>query len=162
MGILEMVRRRRARKAFGAYLSPEVIRRLLLNPIPRQPEVKHFQFVVILLEETNPQKVSELVGSVMDTIFQHRAIVTNNTPSLLIALLGAPFTDGNSPEARRELVDALVQKHGDRIRIAHGECDGAFGNFGGDGRWIYGAAIPGFAEILKKLLETKVGTAVEI
>jgi hypothetical protein len=34
--------------------------------------------------------------------------------------------------------------------------------FGGHGRWTYGAVIPGFSEILKKLLEAKFGTAVEI
>ena len=162
MGIRRMLERRRVRKAFGEYLSPEVIRRLLLNPALTQPEVKHFQFVVILLEDTRPRELSELVSSVIGTIYQHHAVVTNNTPTLIIALLGAPFPDGNSPEARRELVDELLQKHGARIRIAHGECDGAFGNFGGEGRCIYGAAIPGFAEIVKKLLENKLGTAVEI
>lgn len=34
--------------------------------------------------------------------------------------------------------------------------------FGGHGRWTYGALLPGLAGILKKLLETRFGTAVEV
>jgi hypothetical protein len=34
--------------------------------------------------------------------------------------------------------------------------------FGSHERWTYGAVIPGFSGILKKLIETKFGTDVEI
>jgi hypothetical protein len=98
----------------------------------------------------------------MSTLIEHHANIPNITSSLFIALLGVPFPEGNSAEARRGLVEVLLRESGDRIRVVHGECDGAVGTFGGGGRWTYGAVIPGFSEILKKLLETKFGTAAEI
>jgi hypothetical protein len=161
MGILEMLHLRR-RTIFGEYVSPKVIRKLLSGGSEiRPPEVKHFQFVVILVDDTNPQQVSAMLSTVIDQLFQHHVSVTNMMPSLLVGLLGVPFPEGNSAEARRELVGALLRENGERIRIAHGECDAPVGMFGGHARWAYGAMIPGFSEILKKLVETKFGTAVE-
>jgi hypothetical protein len=146
------------------YVSPEVIAKVLRETKPeiRPPEVKHFQFVVILADDTNPQEVPAIISAVMGTLVRHRANISNSTPLLFVALLGVPFPEGNSAEARRGLVDALLRENGDRIRIVHGECDGASGTFGGHGRWTYGAVIPKFSGILKKLLETKFGTAVEV
>ena len=162
MGILERLHLRR-RSAFGKYVSPTVIRKLLRSSEIRPPEVKHVQFVVILGDDTtNPQQVSEMLGRVIDTLFQHHATVTSVLPSLLVGLLGAPFPEGNSPEARQELVSALLRGHDEQIRVAHGECDAPVGNFGSPTRYAYGALIPGFSGILKKLIETKFGTAVEI
>jgi hypothetical protein len=146
------------------YVSPEVIAKMLgeTKPEIRPLEVKHFQFVVILADDTYPQKAPAIISAVMGTLVRHRANISNVTPLLFVALLGVPFPEGNSVEARRGLVDALLRENGDRIRIVHGECDGAVGMFGGDGRWTYGALLPGLAGILKKLLETKFGTAIEI
>jgi hypothetical protein len=117
---------------------------------------------VILVDDTNPQQVSAMLDTVIDTLFQHHVSVTNMMPSLLVGVLGVPFREGNSAEARQELVGALLREHGERIRIAHGECDALVGAFGGHARHAYGALIPGFSGILKKLLETKFGTAVEV
>ena len=98
----------------------------------------------------------------MGTLVEHRANVSNVTPLLFVAQLGVPFPEGNSAKARRRLVDALLRENGDRIRIAYGECDGAFGMFGGHGRRTYGALLPGLAGNFEKLLETRFGTAVEV
>jgi hypothetical protein len=146
------------------YVSPEEIAKLLsenkreITP----PEVKHFQFVVILADDTYPQKAPAIISAVMGTLVEQRATILGAMPLLFVALLGVSFPEGNSAEARRGLVDALLRENGDRIRIVHGECDAAFGMFGGHGRWTYGALLPGLSGILKKLLETKFGTAAEI
>jgi hypothetical protein len=81
------------------------------------------------------------------------------TPELLNLV---PLPEGNSPDVRRGLVDTLLRENGERIRIVHGECDGAVGLLGPQKRVTYGEVIPGFSGILKTLLETKVGTAVEV
>lgn len=59
MGILRMLQRRRVRTAFGKYLRPEVIEKLLRETGSeiRPPEVQHFQFVVVIADDTNPQEV---------------------------------------------------------------------------------------------------------
>lgn len=103
-----------------------------------------------------------MVGKILDIFVQHHSNVSHITSSLFVALLGVPFPEYNSAEARRELVAALLRENGDRIRIVHGQCDGAVGTFGGPKRWTYGAVISGFSGILKKLIETNFGTAVEI
>jgi hypothetical protein len=146
------------------YVSPETIAKLLdetgsgISP----PEIGHFQFVVALADDTNAQAVPALISNVVATLVQHQVNITSITSSLFVALLGVPFRDGNSIEARLELVDALLRENGNRIRIVHGQCDGPFGMFGGHGRWTYDALIPGFSDVLKKLLGTQLGAAVEI
>ncbi len=164
MGILRMVQRRKTRKVFDEYVSPETIARLLREKgSGTKPfQVKHFQFLVILADDTSPQEVPSMISSVTATLVQHRANISSVTSSLFVALLGVPFPENNSAAARRNLVDALLRENGDRIRIVHGECDGDFGTFGGTGRSTYGAVIPGFSDILKKLLGAKVGAPVEI
>jgi hypothetical protein len=156
--------RPRGRNPFEEYVSPQVIGKLLREAGSeiKPPEVKHLQFVVALADDTNPQEVPAMISKVTDALLRHHVHVLQITSSLFVALLGVPFTEGNTPEVRRELVDALLRENGERIRIVHGECDGAFGMFGGQARWTYGAVIPGFSGVLKKLLETKFGTAVEI
>jgi len=145
------------------YVSPDVIAMLLGKTKPiAPPEVKHFQFVMILADDTHPQTAMATISSVMGTLLERRANVSNVTPLLFVALLGVPFPEGNSAEARRGLVDALLRENGDRVRIVHGECNGTVGMFGGHQRWTYGALLPGFVRILKKLLDTKFGTANEV
>ena len=164
MGILEMLQRRKIRTTFGKYISPEATEKLLRETGSgiSSPEVKHFQYVVAMADDTNPDEVPAVIGKIVQLLVEHQATVTNIMSSLVIALLGVPFLAGNSAGARIELVEALLRENGDRIRIVHGECDGAVGNFGGPKRWSYGAMIPGFSAILKRLIETKFGVAVEI
>jgi len=162
MGIRQMLERRRIRKAFRTLVDSEEVAKLQTQFQARQLETRHFQFVVILVDETNPKEIPAVISGVVDTILQHGAIVSDITSSLVVGLFGVPFPEGNSPEVRRGLVDALLREHGDRIKIAHGHCDGAVGNLGSQKRCSYGAVIPGFAGVLKTLLETKFGTAVEV
>src|SRR5580692_1845367 len=109
------------------YISSEAIAKLLRETKPeiRAPEVKHFQFVLILADDTNPQEIPAIISAVMGTLVQHRANISNITPLFFVALLGVPFPDGNSAAVRQRLVDALLRENGDRIRIVHGERDGA-------------------------------------
>jgi hypothetical protein len=162
MGIRAMFQRRRVRTAFGEYLSPEVIRRLLQNPNLVSPQVKHYQYVVVLADDSNLQEIQPMISKITEIFVQHHATISVVSSSLFVALLGVPFNDCNSPEARRKLVDALLQELGGRIRIGHGEADSLVGNLGGPLRYSYGAVIPGFSGVLKKLLDTNFGTAVEI
>lgn len=159
-----MLQWRRKRGTLGEHLNPEAIAKLLRETKPeiKGPQIRHFQFVLILADDSNPQAVPPMISSVLRTLDEHRASVANIMSSLFVALLGVPFGDGDSVEARRALVEALLRENGDQIKIAHGECDGMFGTFGSTGRYTYGGVIPGFSGMLKTLLETKPGTGVEI
>jgi hypothetical protein len=150
------------KKAFD-YINPEMLAMFLSEPAPEisAPDVKHFQFVVILLDDTNPEQVPRTANAVTATLLQYCANISNVSPTLFVALLGVPNPEGNSPEVRRELIHALLRENGKRIRIAHGECDAPAGMFGSHGRWTYGAVIPNFATLLSTLLQTHPGTATE-
>ena len=165
MEILGMFKKRSEHKALQASFGSDVFDKLVSGTelqVKQQLEAKHFQFVVILVDEADPQEIPAIIGKVVGTLVEKSVTLSNISSSLLVALLGVPFPEGNSPEVRGELVSALLQENGERIRIAHGQCDGAFGILGAKGRWTYGEVIPGFSGVLKKLLETKFGTAVEI
>jgi len=159
-----MFRRGSSRKPLQGHVSSESIARLLRDSKAEvsAAEVKHIQYVVILADDTNPQDVPTMLGKIVGTLLQHHSTVMDITCSLVVGVLGVPFLEGNSAEARRALVAALLQENGDRIRIAHGECNALVGMFGGPIRSTYGAMIPAFSEILKKLLAAPLGTALEI
>ena len=164
MGILQTFQRRRVRRALEAYLSPEAVEKLLRQTKSEigPPQVKHFQFVLILFDESNPQAISALINGAVRTLFEHKATVTNISPWHLVGLLGISFPEGNPPEARRAVVQALLKDNDKRIRLAHGECDAPVGIFGGNLRPMYDAAIPGLLGILKKLLEAAPGSLIEV
>jgi hypothetical protein len=115
-------------------LSPKVIAMLQRETTSeiRPPEVKHFQFVVAIADDTDPEEVPAMIGKISQIFVQHRATVSHITPPFVVALLGVPFPELNSAAARRALVDAQLREIGNRIRIVHGECDGAVGMFGGE------------------------------
>jgi hypothetical protein len=164
MGIFQMLQRRKARKAFQEFVGPELLSKLRQGAELQvgKIEAKHFQFVIILIDDAKAEEVPAIISKVVSMLLQHGAILSNITSSLLVGLLGVPFPKGDSPEVRLRLVDALLAENGDRIKIAHGQCTGAFGSLGTEGRWTYGEVIPEFSQILKKLLESQFGTAVEV
>jgi hypothetical protein len=163
-GVMGILQRRAERKLRKGFVSTEVLAKLQgETELPAgKIQARHFQFLVILVDESNPQKIPATISMVVRTLLQHGAMLSSVTSSLLVGLLGVPFPKDDSPEIRRGLVEALLRENGDQIRIAHGECDGAVGLLGTRERCSYGEVIPGFSATLKKLLEIKFSTAVEI
>ena len=128
MGILRTLQRLRAMNKFDKLVPPELIAKLEQSgEIKNTIETKHFQFVLVNVEEKEPSEIPAIIGKIADAFSR-----------------------------------ALLAENGDRIRIAHGQCSGGVGNFGTKGHWRYGAIIPGFTAILKKLLDAPFGSAVEI
>jgi hypothetical protein len=158
----------KARQDVRKLLPPELVEKTLLDVqagrMPKRCAIRHFQFVLVDLKETLPSEISAAVGRVVDAFFRHGALLSNVTPSLVVGYLGIPNSNSKSDsvEARLSLVAALLSENGDSIRVMHGQCDGVAGNLGSRGRWIYGAIIPGFSEILRKLLAAQFGTSREV
>jgi hypothetical protein len=71
--------------------------------------------VVIIADDTNPPEVPSILYTLVNTLVHHGSTVISIESSLVVGLLGVPFQTGNSPEARRELVDALLRESGNRI-----------------------------------------------
>jgi hypothetical protein len=163
MGIRQMLERRKIRTVFGEYVSPEQMEKVM-HELPRiEPlETRHFQYVMVLADDANAREVPAMIQKIVETVLQHKATVSDITSGLVVAILGVPFETDNSAAARQKLVDALLRESSIRVRIVHGECDGAVGNLGGPKRFSYSQVIPRFSAILKNLLATEFGTAVEI
>ena len=163
--IREYFERRRVRKTFEKYVSPGVLKLLEKDPGPYFSPTrarKRFQFVVILIDESKPEEVSALLEKLVDTCFRHGMILNQNFYSMLTAYLGHPFEQHNKPENRLAVVNEIVRENSGRVRIAHGECTGLIGNFGTEKRFAWGALIPNFLEILRKLLDAPAGAVIEI
>ena len=151
-------------RLFQDFINPEALAKLRGNTQLHVGKIdeKHFQFVLILIDDNNPWEIPGIIREVVGSLLQHGAMLSTLSSSLLVGLLGVPLPQGDSSEARHGLVEALLRQNGERIRIAHGQCDGAVGLLGTDERCIYSEVIPGFSSILKRLLEANFGTAVEI
>ena len=161
--IKDGVERRKVRRTFEKYVSPGVIALIEKDPkkyFDTKPKNTHFQFVAVLLDDQS-ESISERWGAVGDIIFDHGAWISHMTPCLVVACFGGVFPESDTDANRLKLVDALVASVGKEIRLAHGECDGLMGNFGSSRRFSYGVHIPGFLGLLKKLLESPPGTAME-
>jgi hypothetical protein len=161
MGLRDYFERRRTQREVAKYLTPEFIKRAE-GIIPKKPEVKHFQFVIVGLEVGTPDQVSELLENVAQEFHRFNAGTFLTSPTLVIGYLGVPFQQYDSPETRRALVKALLARNGKRVRVMHGECNAPVGNLGGKGHFVYGAILPNFAANLRKLLDQPFGTAVEV
>jgi hypothetical protein len=93
--ILRIFQRRRVRTAFRKYVSPQTIAKILRETGSEMAkfEVKHFQFVAVLPDDTKPQDIPTIIGKVMDVLIPHHANVSHSMPSLFVALLAVagPF-----------------------------------------------------------------------
>jgi len=150
------------RRAFRKLISAASRSASVISLRIERTETKHFQFIVVSLDDSNPDKLSVLMSKVIDSLFEKHATLMDMNPSLMIAVLGVPFPETDRAELRAELVNTLLAKNGHLIRIAHGHCEGLTGLFGGEKRCTWNVAIPRFSSILKRLLDTPFGTAIEI
>src|SRR4051812_28869086 len=163
MRVLEWLERRKRRRLFQKYVSPEVLALIESDSSPAPaPTTQHFQFVIVHIDEANPDRVSEIFGKVVDCFGRHNAILASSSPSLLIGALGFVYPQYDSPELRKRLVGALLHENGKVIHVAHGQADGLAGNFGSSGHFSYSVLIPDFSGTLKRLFETPFGFAIEI
>ena len=170
MGIIlklfrEYFERRKVRKTFEKYVSPSVIKLIEKDPkryFSAGPQRKHFQFIIVLMDESKPEEVSPLLSKVVETCFQHGMILDQVFFSLLTAHLGHPFEEHNNPETRLAVVSEILRENSGSIRVAHGECTGLVGNFGCPKRFAWGALIPNFLGILRSLLDAPPGAVLEV
>jgi hypothetical protein len=156
----EFREKRRVRKTFA-----RAIRFVEKDPakyIGLSQEIRHFQFIIVLLDDSQPDNVPEILSRVMDASFRHYAMISNISASIVVACLGVPHPDGDSVERRINLVNDLVSENGALIRVAHGQCNGKVGNLGCAQMWVYEAVIPGFNGILSRLLNSPAGTVIEV
>src|SRR3954467_8030545 len=136
MSVLDWLERRNRRRVLQKYVSPEVLALIESDSSPTPaPTTQHFQFVLVHIDEANPDRVSEIFGKVVDCFGQHNAILASSSPSLLIGALGFVYPQYDSPELRKRLVGALLDENSTAIHLAHGQAEGLTGIFGTTGHF---------------------------
>jgi hypothetical protein len=161
--LLEFLERRRVRRSFEKFLSPEVLNRIEKESgQPKPPRSVHLQFIFVSVDETNIDEISPTVARVMETLYRYHATVWSRGATLLIGCLGGMFPETDSVDGRRAALADLITENGNRIRIVHGQSNGFVGVFGTRHRSTFDIFIPGFSDILKKLLDTPFGVVSEI
>ena len=164
MGIRKMLQERRLRKLMKAHVSPEAIQGAIRDAqyLEKRLESRHFQFVVIAIDESSVKEVPEIIRSLIGIVVEHGANLASVTSSIVLAVLGVPFQDSDSEEQRRRLVEAVMLTHRQRVKIAHGQCLGDVGLLGAGGRFTYTQIIPEYQGVLRSLIEASFGTAIEV
>lgn len=155
---------RAVRRTFSKYLRPAAVKQTekktgwFINP----PEVRHFQYVVVGLEELEFEKAALLMGRVLEAFYKNHGLISTYSPFLMIASWGTLRDAPDSVEDRLATVADVLAENGQLVRIAHGQATGIVGVLGGRHRFTYGPLIPGFQEIQDELSKAEFGTAFEV
>ena len=99
-----MLRRRRLRSAFGQYVSPEIMDRVLQTGTPLGGEVRRVTVLMsdlrgftTMAERLAPEIVSEMMNeyftAMVDVILAHRGLVQDFVGDAIMAVYGAPLDD---------------------------------------------------------------------
>ena len=132
-----------------------------MNYFNHPPEIRHFQFVIVGLDDLPPDDAAKLVERLCDSFVSHGANIDCISSILVIGTFGLLNVE-DSEEARVKLVGELLKAHGKFVRIAHGQCSSVVGNLGSKHRFNYMGLIPRLHEIREQLSETPIGTAFEV
>src|SRR5882757_2003375 len=102
--LVEEKEKRRVRSAFGQYLSPEVVRRLLVNPQlvePRKTEItvmfSDIRGFTTISEKLDAQELAlflnQYLSDMTQIVFQHRGTLDKYIGDAVMAFWGAPFEE---------------------------------------------------------------------
>ena len=102
--LIEEQEKRKVRDAFQQYVSPEVIRRLLINPglvVPRKTEItvlfSDVRGFTTISETLDAQDLAELLNGYLTEmtriIFKHQGTLDKYIGDAVMAIWGAPFTE---------------------------------------------------------------------
>lgn len=126
-----------------------------------KPQLRHFQFIVVGLEELDPQQTMKLGERICDCLLDHGAVLGTITSLWIIAFWGIVW-EPDSAVSRLRAVSEILATNGTLTRIAHGQCSSLVGNMGSRYRFSYEGLIPGLQDIREKLSQTEFGTAFEV
>jgi len=159
-------RRARAsvRSAFGAYLSPQLIERLELDPKEDQLGTRRgeISFALFQVRDEPPERVRQRLETAFAIVSDHGGHIDQILSSfILVSFSGFPW-QVSLPDRRVAAVGSLIDALGTDIRVIHGCSDALIGNIGSETRYSYGALIPDLAQHLEVLLRLGFGQAAEI
>ena len=121
--LIEEKEKRRVRTAFGQYLSPEVVRRLLLNPElvePRKTEItvmfSDIRGFTTISEKLDAQELAvflnQYLSDMTQIVFERRGTLDKYIGDAVMAFWGAPFEEeGHAVLGCQTALDMMTQIH---------------------------------------------------
>ena len=121
--LIEEKEKRRVRTAFGQYLSPEVVRRLLLNPElvePRKTEItvmfSDIRGFTTISEKLDAQELAvflnQYLSDMTQIVFERRGTLDKYIGDAVMAFWGAPFEEeGHAVLGCQTALDMMAQIH---------------------------------------------------
>ena len=103
--IRDWIERRKLKKAFGEYIDPRIIDRLIDDPdsIPLlKTSPKNVDYLIILIRDEDLNNLSPIIGKAIDIALESDAIVQEICSSLIVFTFGGfEFEDNISPAEQK-------------------------------------------------------------
>ena len=154
--------RRRLKKTFERYVSPDIGRQLingtLTSPNPAHTE-RSIEFAFIAISAPEAPSYSERAGIVANIAFEHGGIVHSLVPVVIVAFGSVHAVPSG---ACLPFVTSVQSRLSDAAAIVHGSATASVGSFGGDRLCDFGFWWPGALDALQKLATLSPGQTYEL
>jgi hypothetical protein len=164
--IRRYLQRRRLRRLFKPFLSPEGIEAVVsgnlpsTDPPPLTPAP--LEFVIAAVRGTTPDEVAQRMGAVAELAGEHGGVADTLVSSVVVAVFGTISFDGTAAAGRLSFLASLRENFGADFRAVHGAAQGHYGCLGSGNCLSYSFIVPGFVEALGALAEVRFGDAIEV
>jgi hypothetical protein len=159
--IKEYLERRKIKKAFSKYLSPDVILNELDGNHDRgELEETELEVVIVVVTGETPQLISRRMGQIADIGSSHNGIV-DYLSSIVIIWYGRDLAGGILKTCPPELISILNDTFNDSIKIMSVKGHGNYGKLGGQIRCTYSFLLPEFSKALSIILNKPFGSVLE-
>ena len=145
------------KKAFGAYLTPEIVKALAEEACSSElPEltVREIDFVFVSIVAPDAATYSERAGVVVEAVSQCQGIIHHIVPFVVVGF-GTVFP--SPPDARQRLVEKLGVLLPNLVSAVHGRVTASIGSYGSESRFDFGFWWPQATEATRRLSELSPG-----
>jgi hypothetical protein len=159
--IKEYLERRKIKKSFSEYLSPDVISDQI-DGNHNLNELKETELEVIIVEVTGetPQLISRRMGQIADIGNDYNGIV-DFLSSIVLIWYGTDLAGGIHKSCPPELINNLKNTFNDSVKIMCVKGHGSFGKLGGPNRCAYSFLMPEFSKALSIIITQPFGSVLE-
>ena len=145
------------KKAFGAYLTPEMAKALsegaCSSQLPKR-DVREIDFVFVSTVAPDAATYSERAGVVVEAASQCEGMVHHIVPFVVVGF-GIVFP--SPPDARQRLVEKLGVLLPNLVSAVHGKVTASIGSYGSESRFDFGFWWPQATEAMRQLSELSPG-----
>jgi hypothetical protein len=154
----EYLQKRKVRKLFGQYIPSEKIDAILREDgISSNLEENEIDVIIAMTGGETPESISSRMGEIAEVGIEYDAVVDHLIPPFVILVYGVlPFSscDQKTPE---KLIEALLKKFQNEIKVVYLRGRGKYGNIGGPSRFSYTFIMPQFTSALSSILSLPFG-----